>query len=180
MVATENKKLEVTKLLFGGNWSASTSLKLADLKLNSTANFVAALDDEEKLWLFKNSTSTPELVENKVQEFFWNSNSDRLTFVSRNLIHILFLEKWEEDFRKQIGDRLTLASEFTGRIHDLNWLDNNHLIGLWDNNLRIIEADENLPLNGTFIAKEVKNYKLLGDSVFYLLENGELRKTKLE
>lgn len=180
LAIADNKKLEITKFLFGGNWSASTSLKIADLKLNSNANLVAGLDDKEKLWLFKNSTSTPELVETKAQEYIWSPEGDRLLFLSRNLLHVLYLDKWEEDFRKNIGDKLTLAPEHKGRIHKISWLDNNHLIGLWDDELRIIEVDELLPLNGVLLAKGIKDYKQFGNLLFYLSVSGELRKMELE
>jgi hypothetical protein len=176
----DTKKLEITKFLFGGNWSASTSAKMADLKLNSNANLISGLDDNEKLWLFKNSTSTPELIDAKTQEYVWSPEGDRLLFLSRNLLHVLYLDKWEEDFQKNIGDKLTLAPEHGGRIHKINWFDNNHLIGLWDDELRVIEVDELLPLNGTLLAKEIKDYKQFGNFLFYLSVNGELRKMELE
>jgi hypothetical protein len=180
LVSADSKKVEITKFLFGGNWSASTSLKIADLKPNSNANLVAGLDDKGKLWLFKNSTSTSELVENKAEEYMWSPEGDRLLFLSRNLLHVLYLDKWEEDFRKNIGDKLTLAPEHEGRIYKINWFDNNHLIGLWDDELRVVEVDELLPLNGTVLAKGVKDYKQFGNLLFYLSVNGELRKMELE
>lgn len=180
LAAADNKKLEVTKFLFGSDWSASTTLKFTNLKPNPSANLVAGLDDKERLWLFKNSTSTPELLETKVQEFTWSPEGDRLLFLNRNLVHVLYLEKWEEDFRKEPGDRLTLVPEHEGRIHQISWFDNNHLIGLWNNELRIIEVDELLPLNGTLLGKSVKDYKQFGNLLFYLSTTGELHKMELE
>jgi hypothetical protein len=180
LAATDGEVLEVTKFLFGANWSASTTLHLTDLKLSPKAEFVAAGDNQDRLWVFKNSTSTPELVESKIQEFSWSPEGDRLLFLSRNLIHLLYLDKWEEDFRKEAGDRLTLAPDHEGRIHNLSWLDNNHLIGLWGTELRIVEVDELLPLNSVVLAEEVKNYNLFSNYIFYLSTTGELHRLELE
>lgn len=180
LAAADSRSLAVKKFLFGADWSASTTLKFSELKLDPDADFAAGLDEQEKLWLFRNSTSTPELLESRVQEFIWSPNGSRLLFSSRNLIHILFLEKWEEDFRREPGSRLTLAPEHEGRIHSLAWLDNNHLIGLWNKELRVVEIDELLPLNGVLIAKEVKDYKNFGNLIFYLSETGELHRLELE
>jgi len=180
LVVMDGKILKVTKFLFGSDWSASTTLKLTGLKLNPSANSVAGLDNQERLWLFQNSTSTPELIENKVQEFAWSPEGDRLLFLSRNLVHVLYLDKWEEDFRKKTGDRLTLVPDHEGRIHQISWFDNNHLVGLWNNELRIIEVDELLPLNGTLLVKNIKDYKQFGNLLFYLSATGDLHRMELE
>lgn len=103
------------------------------------------------LTLLKNSSNLLAALDKKNHDLkIWNTDNDRLVFEtesdgaawSKDGNKILYIKNFEIWFYDFSADRETLVTRYSKEIKKIDWINDNYIIVLFDNNLRAIELDE--------------------------------------
>lgn len=105
-----------------------------------------SLNIEGKLYFFDRERQSFEKISNGVKEIKISPDSKKVAYYTNHEIWLLFLDKIEEQPKREKGDRVFLT-RFSEEISDIFWYTGHYLIFSANNEIKVIEIDDRDKVN---------------------------------
>jgi hypothetical protein len=152
-----------------------------EMKLGAENNLALLLAKKEKLYLINLKNNKSELLGEKIKNFAWSRNGDKLLYFGENEVWFNVLKDRAESVHPEYKFNYpNLLTRYSVRIKNVFWYpDEEHIVLLLDNSIKIVELDERDKRNFYEFSKDlkVKNYNLEfdkdGESIYLIDEKSK-------